>query len=270
MGRVIGVCNHKGGVGKTTTTVAMGRCLTDLGFKVCLIDVDDSGNPSMSKHLGMEADVENGETNLVDVLDPILKSRPLNRKVLHDSLKRHSEGYYVLPADKTLSALAVSISASSANNKVMILNQVVEPLKEVFDFVILDAAPSLTLLQTNLMAAADEIIIVTQPQESSCEGVVEMIDTLNIVKKELSTSLKVMGVLITMYDVRTNYNKDKADIIMKQLREQGVPVFDAIIPRATVAESWVESKSSLLEYAPNSKPSIAYRKFVDEYLSIDK
>ena len=268
MGRTIGICNHKGGVGKTTTAVAMARCLTDLGYRVLLVDLDDSGNPSLSKNLGVEANIEEGEPNLIDVLDPILKGRPLNRKVLHDSIVQHNEGYFVLPSDKSLSGLSISIISSVAKDKTTILKTALEPLKELFDYIILDAAPSLTLLQTNLMAACDDVIIVTQPQGASVDGIAEMIETLSEIKKQISPDLRMVGVLVVMYDGRTNYNKDKTAIIVEQLREQGVPVFNTIIPRSTVAESWVEAHTSLVGYKPNSKPSVAYREFTKEYLSL--
>ena len=270
MGRTIGICNHKGGVGKTTTAVTMARCLTDLGYRVLLVDLDDSGNPSLSKNLGVEAKVEEGETNLIDVLDPILKGRPLNKKILHDSIVEHKEGYYVLPSDKSLSGLSLSIISSVAKDKTTILKKALEPLKALFDYIILDAAPSLTLLQTNLMASCDDVIIVTQPQGASVDGIAEMIETLSAVKTQISPDLRMAGVLIVMYDGRTNYNKDKTAIIVEQLREQGVPVFNTVIPRSVVAESWVEAHASLIEYKPNSKPSKAYQEFVKEYLELER
>ncbi len=261
MAKVIGICNQKGGVGKTTTVFSMGRALVDKGFKVLLIDIDDSGNPTLSKISGVE-----DEKNLTDLLLLTAMGRDIEEE-LKVVIKKHKEGMDIIPTDNKLNGVTTYLASQQENDiSRLALKTVINKLKDKYDYILLDAAPTINIMSVNLMTAAQEIIIVTQPQGASAEGIVELIKNVSSVKNTTNPQIVIRGLLITMLDRRTNYNTEMADILTKRYTDLGMKVFNTKIPRAVSVESCVEAHESLLEYDPMSKPAVAYRKFVEEYL----
>ena len=255
MSKVIAICNQKGGVGKTTTAIAMGAVLAELGKKVLLIDVDDSGNPSLSINLG----TEEPERSLVD-LD--------TTSLLEETILHHEEGMDYIPAENRLGGISEILSASQDEaKKRTVLKRAIAPIRERYEYILLDAAPTLNMMSINLLTAADEIIITTQPQGAAEDGIPALVSSVAQVRQNLNTALCIKGLLITMLDRRTNYNKEKASTMERAYTDLGMRVFSTRIPRAITAESCMEQHQSILKFDPKGKVAAAYRDFVNEYLS---
>lgn len=264
MAKVIAVVNQKGGVGKTTTSIAMAACLVQKGYKVLLVDVDDSGDPSLTKFLGFDI---SGIETLTDILLDVYSGKFYAERV-RNIIKEHTEGMFVLPADNKLSGATLLLSSLYNDMRTQALITVINGIKDDFDYIILDAAPALNLISTNLFIAADECIIVSQPQGAAEGGINEIITTLNNVKN-FGANIKIKGLLLTMVDSRTNYNRKKSDDIKEKYGELGIKVFNTKIPRAVKVEESAESGMSIISYDPKGKATAAYQNFVNEYLEDD-
>ena len=261
--RVISVCNQKGGVGKTTTAIAMGAVLAELGKKVLLIDVDDSGNPSLSINLG----TEEPERSLVDLMLTSYMDRDTT-SLLEETILHHEEGMDYIPAENRLGGISEILSASQDEaKKRTVLKRAIAPIRERYEYILLDAAPTLNMMSINLLTAADEIIITTQPQGAAEDGIPALVSSVAQVRQNLNTALCIKGLLITMLDRRTNYNKEKASTMERAYTDLGMRVFSTRIPRAITAESCMEQHQSILKFDPKGKVAAAYRDFVNEYLS---
>lgn len=264
MGKVIAICNQKGGVGKTTTTAAVGAVLAEKGYKTILLDCDDSGDPTLSEKIPAEKCERNTLTDL-------LLFKVLNRNIENEitqSIRTHGEGYDFIPADDNLPGITNAINSSNNQEKRLLLRAITDVLKETYDFVLIDAAPALNIMSLNVLGAADELIITSQPQGAAENGVIKLLKTALQIKNTINKNLRVGGLLITMVDTRTNYNKEIINKMLSAYQEAGMRVFKTQIPRSTVAESWVEHKKSVVSSAPGSKVAVAYRAFVEEYLSV--
>ena len=263
MGKTIAIANQKGGVGKTTTVVAMGGALSELGFRCLLIDVDDSGNPSLTKSLCLSND-----TNLTDLLYAKAMKKPVG-EVIEKAVCHHEEGFDVICADSMLSGITNFLNGlSDDETKRMLLKDVISEIKDNYDYILLDAAPSLNIMSINLLCAADEIIITSQAQGASEKGIEELLESAMSVHRVLNPELIVAGLLITMVDYRTKYNSDKVANMMERYRAIGMRVFNSCIPRSVRAEEWSDSGKSIIGYASSSAPAQAYRAFVKEYLGL--
>lgn len=262
MSKVLAIANQKGGVAKTTTAISMGAGLVERGFRVLLMDVDDSGNPSLSKGLG----ISEPQRSLTDLMLFRILKRDITGE-LEDTIVRHAEGMDVLPADHTLPGITDALNGvQDEGRKRSILREITDTVKGHYDYVLLDAAPALNLMSINVLTAADEVIITTQPQGASEAGILELIQAAMQVRANMNPDLIVRGLLITMLDARTNYNKDKAVKLTDGYTEMGMKVFATRIPRAVSAEECVEKRISILKYDPKGKVATAYRQFVEEYL----
>lgn len=263
MSKVIAICNQKGGVGKTTTAIAMGAVLAELGKKVLLIDVDDSGNPSLSINLG----TEEPERSLVDLMLTSYMDRDTT-SLLEETILHHEEGMDYIPAENRLGGISEILSTSQDEaKKRTVLKRAIAPIRERYEYILLDAAPTLNMMSINLLTAADEIIITTQPQGAAEDGIPALVSSVAQVRQNLNTALCIKGLLITMLDRRTNYNKEKASTMERAYTDLGMRVFSTRIPRAITAESCMEQHQSILKFDPKGKVAAAYRDFVNEYLS---
>jgi chromosome partitioning protein len=265
-GKVVAITNQKGGVGKTTTAIAMAAVLAKRGKRTLLIDCDDSGNPSLSKTLSA-----NPETmGLTDImLNRInLKSVAPKTPILDASIAvQHSaEGMDFIAADDLLPGISsVAFTMLNSDDKAYILKDITDSLKKDYDYIILDAAPALNVLSTNLLTAADEVVITTQAQGASEEGIAALIATISQVRKSSNPGLVIRGLLLTMVDSRTNYSKRKMAEITSDYSGLGIKVFRAVVPRSVKTEECMEAGKSIISYAPRSKVATAYISFVSEF-----
>lgn len=251
MARIIAITNQKGGVGKTTTAINLAAALAASDLKVMIIDADPQGNTTSG--LGIEK--TDGMPTLYDVLVQSRNARDTVRKTEMDGLE-------ILPADKNL--IGVNVDLVSKEDRESYLRRQVEPLRKDYQFILIDCPPALDLLTLNALVAADSILIPIQCEFFALEGVSGLMDTIDRVRDSFGHSLQIEGILLTMYDDRTNLTKQVA----ADLREFfGNEVFRTVIPRSIrLAEAPSHGKPILL-YDPGSKGSEAYIQLAKEILT---
>ncbi|WP_295280776.1 AAA family ATPase, partial [Veillonella sp.] len=215
MGKVIAITNQKGGVGKTTTSVNLSACIAKLGKKVLLIDMDPQGNASS----GLGIDKDNLELCIYDVL---INGMTMNDVIVPTALKKLK----IAPASIDLAGAGVELV--NLPKREHILKKALKEVKDDYDFIFIDCPPSLDLLTLNAMTAADGVLIPIQSEFYALEGVSQLINTVNLVKKSLNEKLEVEGVLLTMFDGRTNLSIQVADEVKKFFTTK---VYKTIIPR---------------------------------------
>lgn len=260
--RVIAICNQKGGVGKTTTAVSLASALSKATKKVLLVDCDDS-NPTLTKALITQEPAELPST-LVDLMLFTMLGRSLDDEI-PKAVYHHSEGYNILPATNKLPGITINLNVQQdVNIKNKCLANVLAQITG-YDYIIIDAAPALNTMSINVLAAADEVIIVTQAQDAAEKGIVELIQTINNVKKEINPDITIGGLLITMVHNGSKSSKSTAQGIADNYAALGIHVYSTI-PRATDAELYIRSGKSILTYKPRSKVTAAYKQFADEFL----
>ena len=266
--KIIAICNQKGGVGKTTTAITLSAALTAKGKRVLLVDCDDS-NPTLTKAL-VSKDPSSLPSTLVDLMLFTMLDRSIADE-LTKAIHHHNEGFDVLPATAKLAGITMNLNVQQDNElKNRCLAAVLAQIKSDYDYIIIDAAPALNTLSVNIMAATDEVIIITQAQDAAEEGIAELIGTVSNVRRTINPDIIIKGLLITMEDNRTNYSKQTSAKIQNDYTALGMKVFCSHIPRAVKAEEFMRSGQSLLAYAPKGKVTDAYLAFADEFLQAEE
>ena len=215
MTRIISVANQKGGVGKTTTTVNLGACLANLGKKVLLIDIDAQGNATSGMGVP-KPDVAH------DVYDVLVNEEPITSVVQHTS----RENLDIVPATIQLAGAEIELTSMMARESRLKL--AIDEVRDMYDFVLIDCPPSLGHLTINAFTASDSILIPVQCEYYALEGLSQLLNTIRLVQKHFNPELKIEGVLLTMYDARTNLGAEVVEEVRKYFREK---VYDTIIPR---------------------------------------
>lgn len=247
---VIAIANQKGGVGKTTTAVNLSACLADLGHNVLLLDIDPQGNASS----GIGIDKKMIKTCIYDTL---INEIPVE-KVIYKSKQKT---LFVIPA--TIQLAGAEIELVPTISREVRLKTVLEPVKKKFKFIIIDCPPSLGLLTLNALTAADYILIPIQCEYYALEGLGQLVNTINLVKKHLNGALKIGGVLLTMYDARTNLSSQVAEEVRNYF---GDLVFDSVIPRNVRLSEAPSYGESIIDYDPRSKGAEVYKTLAEEVL----
>lgn len=252
--RIIAVCNQKGGVGKTTTTVTLGVGLARQGMKVLLIDADPQGSLSIS--LGI-ADPDGQTDTVAAIMNHALNQEDYN---VQDVIRSHAEGIDFIPANIDLAS--VDVKMVSAMSREYILSECIAQIRERYDYILIDCMPSLGLVTINALAAADSVLIPVETKFLPIKGLQQLFQTIGSIRHRINPSLQIEGILFTMFN-GTNLSKQIAETITDTYGEQ-VRIFDTKIPIGTKAAEAPVSGSSLLAYAPKSSVAMAYAALADE------
>lgn len=250
MGRIIAIVNQKGGVGKTTTCVNLASAVSKLGKKVLAIDMDPQGNLTS----GFGIDKKELEMTVYDVL--------INNVDIDDVITRYSDNdLYILPSNVDLAGAEIELVSMIARE--YRLKKGIEKIKDRYDFIFIDCPPSLGLLTINALTCADSIIVPIQCEYYALEGLSQLINTVNLVKKHLNESLQIDGVVLTMFDSRTNLSIEVVEEVKKYFGEK---VFMSIIPRNVRLSEAPSFGVPGIFYDPESKGAKAYLDLAEEYL----
>ncbi len=254
MGKIIAVVNQKGGVGKTTTSVNLSSYLAKLGKHVLLVDVDPQGNatsgiginPRELKHGVYEAIIE--KKNIIDIIKRTKQDR-----------------YKVAPATSSLAGAGVELVGMT--DREYRLSKVLEEIRNEYDYIVIDAPPSLGLLTINTLIAADELLIPVQSEYYALEGLGQLLNTVTLIQENLKPELGIMGAVVTMFDKRNKLSGQ----VMNELN-QYFPnrVFKSIIPRSVRLAEAPSYGCSILHYDKRSKGAKAYEKLAKEVISLEK
>ncbi len=251
MGKTIIVANQKGGVGKTTTVVNVATYIASEGYKTLVIDLDSQGNSCS----GFGIEREENREGLYEALMGIKKVEeiinPTEIKNLH-----------IIPSNIHLSGAQVEL-VEMKRREYKLKEEVVDRVKNEYDYIFIDSPPSLGLLTINGLVASDSVIIPIQCEYYALEGLSQLLKTINIVKHRLNPALKIEGVVLTMYDTRTNLSKQVMEEVIAYFKKK---VYKTIIPRnVKLAEAPSFGKPIKL-YDPNSLGAISYYKLSQEIL----
>src|SRR5207244_3442284 len=250
--KIVANANQKGGVGKTTTAVNLGAALAELGHRILIIDLDPQANATSS--FGLQA-VE--QTSLYE---PLLGGASITERIF----PTEREGLFIVPSDLDLAGAEVEIARMP--NHLTRLAETLEPLHadDTFDYVLLDCPPSLGILMTNALAAADELLTPIQCEYFALEGLVKIVRVIEQVRESgANDNLEIGGIVMTMFDSRTNLSAQVVADVREHFAER---VYQTVIPRSVRLSEAPSFGKSILEYAPSGAAAQAYRALAREVI----
>ena len=215
MGRIIAIANQKGGVGKTTTAINLSASLAEAGQKILAVDFDPQGNATSG--LGFEK----GYLDKT-VYEVLMGEIPVEASIIKDV----QENLDVLPSDVDLSGAEIELL--DVENKESVLKGVLDSIKDQYEFIVIDCPPSLSLLTINALVAADTVIVPIQCEYYALEGLSQILQTVDLIKKKLNPNLELEGVVFTMYDARTNLSLEVVESVKSHLNRN---IYKTTIPR---------------------------------------
>ena len=249
MGKIISVANQKGGVGKTTTTVNLSTILAKKGKKVLLIDTDPQGNATSG--LGVSKDVE------LSLYDILIGDTEFDETLQETAIKNLK----VCPSNISLAGAEVQLVSMMSREQR--LKTKLDKIKDQYDYILIDCPPSLGLVTLNAFTASDSVLIPVQCEYFALEGLGQLLNTVNLVKKHLNKNLEIEGALLTMYDARTNLSNQVVKEVKKYFENK---VYKTVIPRNVRLSEAPSYGMPITIYDPRSKGAKAYEKFAKELL----
>ena len=253
MGKIIAVANQKGGVGKTTTTVNMSTILAKKGKKVLLVDTDPQGNATSG--LGIEKEVE------LSTYDLLISDVPAEDIIQQTPIKNLS----ISPSNMNLAGAEVQLVSMMSREQRM--KEKLDAVKEDYDYILIDCPPSLGLITLNAFTAADSVLIPVQCEYYALEGLGQLLNTVELVRKHLNKNLYIEGALLTMYDIRTNLANQVVKEVKKFFQNK---VYRTVIPRNVKVSEAPSYGMPITIYDPKSKGAKSYEKFTKEFLKYNE
>ncbi len=254
MAKVIAIANQKGGVGKTTTAVNLGASLSTLGRKVLIVDIDPQGNTTSGIGVN-KADVHHCIYDvLVNEIDP-------RQAVVSTSL----ENLWMIPATIQLAGAEIELVPTASRE--MRLKNALAVIRNDYDYIFIDCPPSLGLLTINSLTAADSVLIPIQCEYYALEGLSQLLNTIRLVQKHLNRSLQIEGVLLTMFDARTNLGMQVIEEVKKYFQDR---VYQTIIPRNVRLSEAPSHGQSIITYDPKSKGAEVYLELAKEVIGYEQ
>lgn len=251
MGKVIAIANQKGGVGKTTTSVNLAAALGVLEKKVLLIDADPQANASS----GLGVDIEEVDAGTYELLEHEEEAKNV-------VVKTDSPNLDIIPSHIDL--VAVEVELVNKPKREFMLKQAIKDIRDEYDYIIIDCAPSLGLITLNALTAADSVIVPIQCEYFALEGLGKLLNTIKNVQKIHNAELNIEGLLLTMYDARLKLSNQVVDEVKKHF---GDMVFDTVIQRNVRLSEAPSFGESILDYDATSKGAVNYLNLADELIA---
>ena len=254
MGKAIAIFNQKGGVGKTTTNINLAACLALKGKKILILDIDPQGNTTSGMGIskkGLEKTMY--EVLISDKLEPVDAIIPTRIKNLD-----------IIPASVQLAGAEIELVQLEGREKR--LKKALDKIKGNYDYIFIDCPPSLGLLTINSLTAVDSVLIPIQCEFYALEGVSQLMSTIELVKKNMNVNLEIQGVILSMFDGRTNLSIQVVEEVKKYFKEK---VYTTVIPRNVRLAEAPSYGMPVTEYDPKSKGAEAYFEFAEEFLELE-
>ena len=249
MGKIVSVANQKGGVGKTTTTVNLSTILAKRGKKVLLIDTDPQGNATSGLGIEKESDLSTYDLLITDVVaEDIIQETGI-------------KNLYISPSNMNLAGAEVQLVSMMSREQRM--KEKLDVIKDKFDFILIDCPPSLGLITLNAFTASDSVLIPVQCEYYALEGLGQLLNTVELVRKHLNKNLYVEGAILTMYDIRTNLANQVVREVKRFFQNK---VYKTVIPRNVKVSEAPSYGMPITIYDPKSKGARSYEKFAKEFL----
>ena len=255
MGKAIAIFNQKGGVGKTTTNINLGACLALKGKKVLMIDIDPQGNTTSG--IGIKKRVL--KETIYDVL--VDETLDINKVIL----PTRTENLFILPASVDLAGAEVELATLEGREGR--LKKAVDSVRQEFDYILIDCPPSLGILTLNSLTAVDSVLIPIQCEFYALEGVSQLISTIELVKKNLNPDLYIEGVILSMFDGRTNLSQQ---VVAEVKKFFGDAMYNTIIPRNVRLAEAPSFGLPIITYDPSAIGARAYQEFTNEFMKREK
>lgn len=253
MARIISLANQKGGVGKTTTTINLGACLAEIGKQVLVIDIDPQGNATSG--LGIKkVDVAQ------DIYDVIINELPLQKTIM----KTEHSGLDIVPATIQLAGAEMELTSMMARETR--LKEALLPIQKDYDYILIDCPPSLGQLSINAFTASNSIIIPVQSEYYALEGLSQLLNTIRLVQKHFNPNLAIEGVLLTMFDARTNLG---TQVVQEVQSYFGDRVYKTIIPRNTRLAEAPSYGLPIIDFDRKSRGAETYLQLAEEVVKND-
>ena len=249
MGKILSISNQKGGVGKSTTAINLSACLGELGKKVLVIDMDPQGDTTSG--LGIDKD----DPEIYTVYDMLVDECSVNDCILDTGFDNLS----IIASNSNLAGAEIELL--EIEDREYTLRNHIEPIKDEFDYILIDCPPSLSILTINAMCASSGIIVPIQCEYYALEGLTQILNTINLVKDRLNSEIKIEGVVFTMFDARNNLSSDVVANVKENL---DINVFETIIPRNVRLAEAPSYGMPVIEYDNRSTGAASYRYLAEE------
>ena len=253
MAEVITIANRKGGVGKTTTTLNLAYSLKELGKKVLVIDLDPQANLTRCFDVGNTENIKN--------IGHLLMTEMEEESYLVEDYTKSYDEIDIIPSSIYLSAVETQMRVETGSER--ILFEIVNQIKEYYDYVLIDTSPSLNILTINALCASDSVLITADTQLFAIVGISELLKTIQKIKKRVNASLTIKGILLTMCDNRTNLSKTLTEQV-EEMYQKKIKVFQTKIPKTVKVGEAIYSGQSIKKYTKGSSVDIAYDNLAKE------